>query len=84
VRGKTSSPHSDLQCGELRHAGQNELATLLCASIQICHQLGLAETLSPPQLCETARAELGMANAAVPLVQNFAEIMTHLGLSLYK
>jgi hypothetical protein len=38
VRGKTSSSHSDLQCGELRHAGQNELVTLLCTSI-LCGEL---------------------------------------------
>ena len=38
VRGKTSSSHSDLQCRELRHAGQNELVTLLCTSI-LCGEL---------------------------------------------
>eukprot|EP01043_Picozoa_sp_COSAG02_P045456 COSAG02_NODE_4155_length_5706_cov_2.002854_1_plen_375_part_00 len=53
---------------------------------EICHQLGLPDTLGPPQLCEVARSELGMASAhaSVTVVQNFAEIMAHLGLSTYK
>ncbi len=53
---------------------------------EICYQLGLPDTLAPPQACANARAELGMASAdaSVTVVQNFAEIMARLNLSIYK
>ena len=49
---------------------------------EICHQLGVDPTLTPAQVCQIAREELGMPSpsTSLPIVQNCADILACLGL----
>jgi hypothetical protein len=49
---------------------------------EICHQLGVDPTLTPAQVCQIAREELGMPSpsTSLPIVQNCVDVLACLGL----